>query len=416
LGPHAAGDDRGGLELNNLRANGHPHGGPWRQCHCPAGHGYFVETHGTIFHGKHASAERIVRVLACLAEGLGLRATARGVEVAPTTVLAWLGEAAAQLRTLSAHVLGKGHVNQGPRDALSAVWRAVKAGAISADEAITRLERSPYGVWTAMDPERTLLGGIAVGTRTLAMAQRVVPQGVQGLAPGGVPLCLTDGFREYRTAFLAPFGHWRPPERRQDKGPRPKPRWRPRPVLLSAPGVQASRRRRIVGGKHRVVCGPLAQVHQGLVACGRKSNTAFVARLHLDIRQRVAAVGRRVNPRCQGAEGRRHQRTGSHAYDHCCLPHASLRQPWLVPALTHGRGSAKVGRPCPPAMAAGLPDHVWSLQEGWRYRVPPWPQAQTASNRMPVDDRAGEQLACAPLEVHRVARGVEHPLGGLMTG
>jgi hypothetical protein len=28
-------------------------------------------------------------------------------------------------------------------------------------------------------------------------------------------------------------------------------------------------------------------------------------------------------------------------------------------------------------MAAGLTDHVWSLQEVLLYRVPPWPQPQT---------------------------------------
>jgi hypothetical protein len=27
-------------------------------------------------------------------------------------------------------------------------------------------------------------------------------------------------------------------------------------------------------------------------------------------------------------------------------------------------------------MAAGLTDHVWMLQEGLLYRVPPWPQLQ----------------------------------------
>ena len=54
--------------------------------------------------------------------------------------------------------------------------RDVKAGAISEDEAITRLERSPSWVWTAMDPESKLLVVIDVGTRTLAMAQRVVHQ------------------------------------------------------------------------------------------------------------------------------------------------------------------------------------------------------------------------------------------------
>ena len=35
-----------------------------------------------------------LRVLACLAEGLGMRATARVFEVDPNTVLGWLVEAA----------------------------------------------------------------------------------------------------------------------------------------------------------------------------------------------------------------------------------------------------------------------------------------------------------------------------------
>jgi hypothetical protein len=45
-----------------LRANGHPSDGPWRQCHCTAGDGYFLATQGTIFHGKQAAVELIVRV------------------------------------------------------------------------------------------------------------------------------------------------------------------------------------------------------------------------------------------------------------------------------------------------------------------------------------------------------------------
>lgn len=94
-----------------------------------------------------------------------------------------------------------------------------------------RLERSPYGVWTIMDPERKLLVVIDVGTRALAMAQRVVHQVVQGFAPDCVPLVLTDRFKEYRTACLAHFGPWMQPPRRQDQGPMPTPRWRPLPQL-----------------------------------------------------------------------------------------------------------------------------------------------------------------------------------------
>ena len=64
-------------------------------------------------------------------------------------------------------------------------------------------------------------------------------------------------------------------------------------------------------------------------------------------------------------------------YHNFVLPHASLRQPLLIPQSTNGHGSAKLGRPCTPAMAAGLTDHVWSLKAVLFYRVPPWPQPQT---------------------------------------
>ena len=120
----------------------------------------------------------------------------------------------------------------------------------------------------------------------------------------------------------------------------------------------------------------MERIQQVLSAYGRKINTAFVERLNLDIRQRVAAVGRRVNTLCQGEDGVRQQLVVYHAYYNFCLPHVSLRQSLLVPAPTNGRGSAKVWRPCTPAMAAGLTDHVWSLNEVLRYRVPPWPQPQ----------------------------------------
>ena len=83
-----------------------------------------------------------------------------------------------------------------------------------------------------MDPESKLRLVIDVGTRTMAMAQRVVHHLVQRLAPDCVPLFVTDGFKDDAMALLAHFGHWRHPERRQDKGPVPKPRWMPLPRLL----------------------------------------------------------------------------------------------------------------------------------------------------------------------------------------
>jgi hypothetical protein len=167
------------------------------------------------------------------------------------------------------------------------------------------------------------------------------------------------------------------PERRQATGPVPKPRWMPRPALRYAQIIKTTRRQRLVRVSHRVVFGTCEAVQQVLAACGWQLNTAFVERLNLTLRQHVAAIGRRVSTLCKGEEGLDQQLALSHGYYNFCLPHGSVRQPLPQPVPTNGTGSAKPWRPCTPAMAAGLTDHVWSRKEVLLYRVPPWPQPQT---------------------------------------
>src|SRR4030095_15902462 len=118
---------RGWVGWGNLRANGHPKGGPWRQLLCIACRRDFLESLGTLLHGKCASVDLIVRVIACLAEGLGIRGTARGFEVDAQTVLQWLAEAAEQRHACSQHVLHEGRVQQVHLDARFALLSAVKA-------------------------------------------------------------------------------------------------------------------------------------------------------------------------------------------------------------------------------------------------------------------------------------------------
>src|SRR5467141_2121253 len=192
------------------------------------------------------------------------------------------------------------------------------------------------------------------------MAQRVVHQVVQVLAPDCAPLFLTDGLKEYTTALLTHFGQWVHLPRSQATGPAPKPRWMPLPQLLYAQVVKTVRRRRLVDVKHRVVFGTLEAVQQVLAACGWQINAAFVERLNLTIRQHVAAIGRRVTTLCKGEEGLRQQLALYHCYYNFCLPHASLRQLLPQSEPTHGSGSAKRWQPRTPAMAAGLTDHVWT--------------------------------------------------------
>ena len=187
-----------------------------------------------------------------------------------------------------------------------------------------------------MDPRSKLLVVVDVGSRTLAMAQRVVHQVTEVLAPGCVPLFLTDGLKDYATALLTHFGSL--DATRAAPGQRPdaqtamdaaaRAALRASGEVVPAPahrGRQAPRGVRHPAG-HRAGPGDVWLDHQH----------AFVERLNLDIRQRVAAIGRRVNTLCQGEAGLRDQLALFQVYHNFVLPHASLRQPLLIPR-THQR-------------------------------------------------------------------------------
>jgi IS1 family transposase len=178
-----------------------------------------------------------------------------------------------------------------------------------------------------MDPVCKLILAADVGDRTQAMAQRLVHQITQVLAVECVPLFLTDGFREYLTALVTHYGRWIQPERRQAQGPKPKPRWMPRPELLYAQVVKSYRRRRLAGVTHRVVFGAWETIESILAKRGWTINTSLIERLNLEFRQHVAAIGRRVNTLCKHEAGLRQQLTLFHVYHNFVLPHASLRLP-----------------------------------------------------------------------------------------
>jgi IS1 family transposase len=318
--------------------------------------------------------EVLVWAVGAMAEGLGIRAVARVFAVDPNTVLHWLTEVADQAAACSRYFLHDVQGTQVQLDELFALLSAVKAGEVSEEEALNRWSRSPHWVWVALDPVTTRLLAIEVGERTLALAQRLVHQVVQVLAPDGVPLFLTDGFKAYLRAVLTHYGRWVPRPRRWATGPMPKPRWMPLSQLQYAQVVKKTCRRRLVAVRSRVVFGTRAGIKQVLAAYGWRINTAFIERANLAIRQHVAAVGRRVLTLCKHEAGLRQQLAVYHVYHNFCLSHAALRLPLPQPAPTKGTGSAQRWRPCTPAMAAGLTNHVWTLRAVLLFRVPPWPQ------------------------------------------
>jgi hypothetical protein len=141
----------------------------------------------------------------------------------------------------------------------------------------------------------------------------------------------------------------------------------------------------------RGVFGSRLALAQVWARCGWSIPPACGARRNLAIRQRVAAIGRRVHPLGQGAAGVRAQLTRFPVEHPVVRPHASLRPQLLVPAVSNGRASAKRWRPGTPALAAGLTDHVWTLREVLWCRVPPWPQPHAREKVGQEEGRAKER-------------------------
>jgi len=137
----------GWLGRGNIIANGHPGGGLWRQCHCKACGGYFLETSGTVFFGKRQAVPVLLFVLAALVEGMGIRAVGRVFGLDADTIQAWLVSAAGQLSGLANHFLGKLEVEQVQLDERYAPTVQLKA---SEAELLALSDDSPLWLWTAM--------------------------------------------------------------------------------------------------------------------------------------------------------------------------------------------------------------------------------------------------------------------------
>ena len=124
----------------------------------------------------------------------------------------------------------------------------------------------------------------------------------------------------------------------------------------------------------KVVFGTKEAVRAVLQAAGHRINTAFVERLNRTLRAHVPGLGRREEGLAKTKEGLRRRLMLVMGYYNLCLPHLSLRQALPSPIPTKGNGSPKKWMPRTPAMAGGITDHVWSMEEVLLFRVPPWRQ------------------------------------------
>ena len=358
----------GWLDRGNIVSNGHPSGGKWRQLRCEVCGKHFQETLGTIFYGSSVSVEDIVHAISLLCEGVSPRKVARVYKVDKDTVLGWLLEAAGHSEVVFGYMMHHMHLKQVQMDELYALLSGLRGEGE---------ERGKCWVWAAIDPVSKLLLAIEVGDRGLAVAQRLVHGVMSVLAPGVVPLFVTDQLAAYGRALLTHFGHWA--EKTSEKSGRVLRRWVPDERLLYAQVKKRRVRRKLVGVSTQVVYGTKEGVQSVLQALGQRINTSYIERVNRTLRAHVPGLGRREEGLAKGEMSLRSRSILVMGYYNLCLPHTSLRAALVQPVPTKGNGSAKKWKERTPAMAAGLTDHVWTVQEFLLLRVPPWRQEEVVA-------------------------------------
>ncbi|ETW96132.1 MAG: hypothetical protein ETSY1_27815 [Candidatus Entotheonella factor] len=301
---------------------------------CKACHKTFSATKGTVFYRLRHSAETVVLVVTLLAYGCPVQAIVAAFGLDERTVANWWTRAGKQSQAVHEHQ----------------VERPMDLGQIQADE--IRVKKQNGIVWMALAMQvktRLWLGGEVSDHRDMTLIRALMMQ-VRRCAMCRPILICTDGLKAYIRAARETF---RDPVVTGHSG---RPRLRPWRHLMIAQVIKRTERRRVVEIERRIVDGTPARVE----TLRRRSqgdgviNTAYIERLNATFRQRLAPLARRCRSLARQTGTLRHGMYVVGSVYNFCSPHLSLDS----------------GQPTTPAMAAGITNHCWSLQELLSFKVP----------------------------------------------
>src|SRR2546427_377889 len=336
--PNSACSARGQIGAGNIRIH----------CYCPQRYRCqtckktFSARRGTMMEGLRTPAELVMRVLILLSYGCPIQAIVHAFGVDERTVAQWQQRAGEHCHQVHQAIVEEGRV---------------EAQHVQADE--IRVKGSKMIAWMGLAIDvstRLWLAGVVSRERDRALADHLLQRVRACCQAVGALLVCTDGWAAYPNSIKRAF---------RDKVKKTVGRGRAClevwPQLCIATVIKRVQKHHVVQVTRKMTLGTLEHAQQLLEASmgGSELNTSFIERFNGTMRERLACLTRK----CRHAAHRLATIEAGMYLIGCtynwCIPHHELST------------SKHRGYPCTPAMAAGLADHVWTIQELFLYKVAP---------------------------------------------
>jgi transposase-like protein len=320
------------------------HGRTKRRFRCKVCGKTFTPSKGTVFYRLRHEATLVVLILTLLAYGCPVQAIVVAFGLDERTVSAWWVRAGHHCEKVHEQLVHQ------PRD----------LGQVQADE--IRVKKQGGVLWLAMALQvstRLWLGAVVGEHRDEALLTQLMQRVRAGALCRPLLFCI-DGWRAYLPAIQTVFR-----ERLERRGRPGRPILRPWDGIVIGQMIKQYAQGHVVGVVRRIAEGTpeqataLLQQTQG----GGVINTAYIERLNGTFRARLHGLVRRGRSLLRQAETLTRGVYVVGTIYNFCTAHDSLRLEGLL------GGHKWLART--PAMAAGITDHCWTVQELMLHRVPP---------------------------------------------
>lgn len=318
-----------------------------KRCRCKVCGQSFAVTKGTLFYRLRTDPNTVMCVIVLLAYGCPLQAIVKAFGYDERTVKEWWQRAGRQCEALHNHLVGQSQLD---------------LQQVQADEIKAKVQGG--SVWLAMAimvSTRLWLGGVISPRRDKALIQALANR-IRALALCRPLLLAVDGLPSYTQAFQRAF---------RSKVPRGGQTGRSRLYAWPDVAIVQVIKQRLSTGleiQRRIVQGCSRQVDRLRQATQKAPgviNTAYIERLNATFRLRLSWLTRRTRTLAQQPETLAAGLFIVGCFYNLCDAHHSLRI-----RLSVGRyGHRWVQRT--PALAAALTDHIWTVDELLRFKVPP---------------------------------------------